>query len=810
VRIALLSPYSWTYPGGVTRHIDALAGELIAAGHEARILAPYDPDDALSRRLHKGARPQALAAPENFVSMGRTAGFAANGAVSNVAHMPSSVWALRDELRSGRYDVLHIHEPVVPLLGWDALCSAGDLPLVGTFHTYSENRLTNGIAAVALGGRRRMNRLHVRIAVSEAAAWTARRFYGGRYRIIPNGVHVPDVDELSASDERGEAREPSAPHQRGNARELRILFIGQAVQRKGLPVLLRAFEALREHVPASLTLVGAGPDEVAHMMLDDRHVRALGKVSEERKRAELARADVLCAPSLHGESFGMVLTEAFAAATPVLASDIPGYRDVVRDGIDGQLLPAGDALALAEALRQLALDERLRLQMAAAARERAQRFAWPHVATEVLDCCEQAVALAARCAQPTRGRLECTALRHGFAPADLLPPVPPQRLPSLMPPAPPLRGRPRRVRALRRAGLLSSSLAGAGLGALALQRVGVARVAASLLASKPGLLAAGLALMCAAMFARAISWHAILAAAPTWRRAKRRDAMQGTFIGVLMSATLPARLGEPSRALIVARRLGRARETLPVVLGTMVSQTLLNLLALAILGGVTLSSVSVLDGHDRALLLVALAPLAALLVLALAPVLVPPAAVSRSRRLQALLAGLRRSLVRLRDGLRVFGHPRAAALASAAQLGAWALQWLSCWLLLMALGLDSHAGVGAAAGVLFAVNVTAVIPATPANVGVFQAACVAVLAGAYHVSTPDAIAYGIVLQAVEVATALIMGLPALLNEGLSWRDVRLRTMNASPVRLGPLPVAAGGLARAAGAGQGSGGGGAAR
>ena len=101
----------------------------------------------------------------------------------------------------------------------------------------------------------------------------------------------------------------------------------------------------------------------------------------------------------------------------------------------------------------------------------------------------------------------------------------------------------------------------------------------------------------------------------------------------------------------------------------------------------------------------------------------------------------------------------------------------------MALGLDGRAGAGAAAAVLFAVNVTAVIPATPANVGVFQAACVAVLAGAYHVSTPEAIAYGIVLQAVEVATALIMGLPALLNEGLSWREVRLRTMHATPVRL---------------------------
>jgi phosphatidylinositol alpha-mannosyltransferase len=317
----------------------------------------------------------------------------------------------------------------------------------------------------------------------------------------------------------------------------------------------------------------------------------------------------------------------------------------------------------------------------------------------------------------------------------------------------------------------------------------VTRVAASLVASKPGLIVAGLALMCAAMFTRAIAWHAILAAAPTWRRAKRRDAMQGTFIGVLMSSTLPARLGEPSRALIVSRRLGRARETLPVVLGTMVSQTLLNLLALTLLGAATLSSVSVLDGHDRALLWIALAPLAALAIVMLAPVLVPRAAVSRSRRLQALLAGMRRSLLRLRDGLRVFRQPRQAALATAIQLGAWALQWLSCWLLLTALGLNVPDPPAAAAGVLFAVNVTAVMPATPANVGVFQAACVAVLAGAYHVSTPDAIAYGIVLQAVEVAAALLMGLPALLNEGLSWRDVRLRTMHAAPVKLGPPPAA---------------------
>src|SRR5438270_1094493 len=185
---------------------------------------------------------------------------------------------------------MHVHEPVVPVVGWDAPMAFGPLPLVGTFHTYSENQLTNGIAAVGLGGRRRMNRLHVRIAVSEAAAWTARRFYGGRYTVIPNGV------QLQPPRPEPEAREDAEG-------ALRILFIGQAVERKGLPVLLRAFEALREQVPATLTIVGAGPHEVAHMMLDGHGVSALGKVSEERKLAELQAADVLCAPSLGGESF---------------------------------------------------------------------------------------------------------------------------------------------------------------------------------------------------------------------------------------------------------------------------------------------------------------------------------------------------------------------------------------------------------------------------------------------------------------------------------------------------------------------------
>ena len=207
-----------------------------------------------------------------------------------------------------------------------------------------------------------------------------------------------------------------------------------------------------------------------------------------------------------------------------------------------------------------------------------------------------------------------------------------------------------------------------------------------------------------------------------------------------------------------------------------------------------LSSVEPARRPPRALLLVALAPLALLVA-----VLLAPGAGARRQRSPAR-GGCRRCwpgcaarCCACATACASFASPRRAALATAVQLGAWALQWLS--LLAAADGARPRRPRrcrAAAAAVLFAVNVTAVIPATPANVGVFQAACVAVLAGAYHVSTPEAIAYGIVLQAVEVATALIMGLPALLNEGLSWREVRLRTMHAAPVKLGPLPERAGG------------------
>src|SRR5215218_7206898 len=237
MRVALVSPYSWTYPGGVTRHIEALAGQLMAAGHDVRVLAPYDHDDRRTAWMHRGARPQRRERPEWLIPLGPTIGWPTNGAVSNLAPTPSAISTLRRELRAGQFDVVHLHEPVAPVVGWDAMTST-DIPLVGTFHCYSESRPPHAVAAL-LGARRKLNHLSARIAVSEAAAWTGRRFYGGRYRVIPNGVELPEEGARAAR-----TRAPGDP--------LRIVFVGQAVERKGLPVLLRAFEALRRQVPAEL------------------------------------------------------------------------------------------------------------------------------------------------------------------------------------------------------------------------------------------------------------------------------------------------------------------------------------------------------------------------------------------------------------------------------------------------------------------------------------------------------------------------------------------------------------------------------
>ena len=763
MRIALVSPYSWTYQGGVNRHVEALAEEFLGRGHHVRVLAPFDPPGRLSRSLHR-AEPEFREAPDYLLPLGRTVGIPSNGAVSNLSPFPAGgIRAPRRELRRDCYDIVHIHEPLVPLVGWNAALGA-DVPAVGTFHAYSTKAIPNHIAT-ALGARRMFNRLSARIAVSEAAAWTGRRWFGGHYEVIPNGVDV-----AAAMDG------PKPPSE-----QLRVLFVGRPEERKGLPVLLSAFGALIEHVPSRLTVVGAEREDVLRYLADPEAMRWIdvrGRVSGDDLHRAMHEADVLCAPSLSGESFGMVLTEAFAAGTPAIASAIAGYGDVVNDGIDGVLVPPGDPQRLAEELQRAYHEPERLAAMGVAARQSAERYAWPYVADRVSAVYKRAIE-----APAPANTVDRAAHWAGIRPADGLPPRPPQRLPSLDPP--PARQGNRRRKAARRIGLTAAGAIGVGLTAMATQKIGVHSVVESIVRSDLTWVLVACALMGISLFFRAAAWLWITRAALPGRPIRRRDVTSATMIGVLMSATLPARIGEPARAMSLARRIGRMRETFPLLLGTLVSQTMLNILALALLGGIIVISTDLFAASTTKLFAFSFVPLVLLLVVLLGPPLMRR---NGNGRIARLGAALHSALLQVRAGLSIFRKPRLGALATAAQLSAWAIQLAACWALLAALGLSGEAGIGAAAAVLFAVNVTAVVPATPSNIGVFQLAVISVLHTGFGISTADALAYGVILQAVEIATAVALGLPALVREGLTWSDLRAQALSSAPVRLSPRPV----------------------
>jgi phosphatidyl-myo-inositol alpha-mannosyltransferase len=325
---------------------------------------------------------------------------------------------------------------------------------------------------------------------------------------------------------------------------------------------------------------------------------------------------------------------------------------------------------------------------------------------------------------------------------------------------------------LRRVGIALAVVALAALAVFALSRLELRRAGHALVTASPGWIALALALMSLAMLMRAVSWHQTLRAALPDTPMPWPPVVRALMIGVMASALVPGRIGEPSRVLVLSRRLdGRTSRLLPVVAGTVFSQTLINLLALAILLTVTFTSVPLPSGNVAAIATALAIPLAVCALVLAGPRLLALGRRSRWPRVALAANTVGRLLALARQGLVVFARPRFGSTAVVFQLLAWALQWLACYMVILALGLDAQAGAVAAAAILLAVNLSAILPATPSNVGVFQAACLVVLA-AYGVGAGQGLAYGIILQAVEVVTALILGVPALFKEGVSWQDIR--------------------------------------
>jgi phosphatidylinositol alpha-mannosyltransferase len=368
VKIGIVVPYSWSFWGGVQEHADHQARALQRLGHDARIVMGHDPPGRLTWLLHpkqgRHTRP-----PDYVIPVGRSVIVPANASLPNIVLSPQSLLRMRRIWVEERFDVVHVHEPLAPVLSAFAVASA-PCPVVATCHSAGER------LGVRLWGKV-ADRIDQRIAVSESARRAAEPFLGGPFEVIPNGIELP-----ASADPGG---------RNGN-----VVFIGRNEPRKGLPVLLRAWPGVHARTGAHLRLVGADPLSVRWLArrqgfpLDG--VDLLGGLSEEELTAELEVASLLAAPSLGGESFGMVLTRAFACATPVVASNIEGYAQVADHDETGILVEPGDADALAAAMVELLEDEDRRRAFGAAARKAAEPYSWERIAGELVAIYERLAA----------------------------------------------------------------------------------------------------------------------------------------------------------------------------------------------------------------------------------------------------------------------------------------------------------------------------------------------------------------------------------------------------------------------------------
>ncbi len=371
MKVGIVVPYSWSFWGGVVEHAESQARALETLGIETRTLIGHDPPGSFSRLLHpRQGRPGPP--PGGVIPLGRSVIVPGNRALSNLVISPSTLPRLRRTLARERFDLLHVHEPLTPMVAPAAL-ALYDGPIVATFHAAGPSAW-RPIALRCWGFL--LDRIDLPIAVSEQAMRTAAAYWPAGYELVPNGVELPP---------------PVDPGGRGD----RIVFVGRHEPRKGLPVLLRAWPRIRRATGARLRVIGADPLAVrlllARLRIHDEGIDVLGFLDDGGLNEELAAAKLLIAPSLGNESFGMVITRAFACATPVVASDIDAYRMFV-SAETGMLAPPGDPDALAEAVEAVLADEQARARQGAAARElAASRYAWPHVARRLVDCYERVV-----------------------------------------------------------------------------------------------------------------------------------------------------------------------------------------------------------------------------------------------------------------------------------------------------------------------------------------------------------------------------------------------------------------------------------
>ena len=362
MKIALVSPYDFTWPGGVTVHISQLTRQFTSMGHHVKILAPHSPSNNL---------------PEDgsFVPLGRSVPVPTGG---SIARLSFSFWLhhkIRDILNKERFDVVHLHEPLMPILPLFVLQCSTALN-VGTFHAFYGRFRNYGWSHPIL--KYWYRRLNGRIAVSPAARQYASRFFPGDYRVIPNGI---DVDHFSADG-------PPMPELSDG--KLNILFVGRMEKRKGLRYLLEAYGRLKwDFEDIRLVVVGPGNlDKDCYRILSERNLRdvlLVGNVPYSELPRYYRSADVCCAPATGRESFGIVLLEAMASGKPIVASRIEGYSAVVNHGEQGLLVPPKDSTSLAEAVALLIRNPELRLQMGQRGKQAAEQYRWEIVAQQVMD-----------------------------------------------------------------------------------------------------------------------------------------------------------------------------------------------------------------------------------------------------------------------------------------------------------------------------------------------------------------------------------------------------------------------------------------